>query len=248
LRAWQNHQPGWAAEAPNVHATIANNSTQYPVDAVDKENNQPANVGREFAAEQPLFPPSNLGGLRKLGRVFADRRIAWAIERGLQYLAAAQRSDGSWIPLWFGNQYHPAEENPVYGTGRVLLCYRDLDLLDCPQARRGAAFLAASRRPDGGWGTVGAADGVSSVEETAIAVEALLGYHQRAELQEAVSSGINWLIAAVKEGRHRRPAPIGLYFAKLWYHEALYPLVFTVAALGHAVRVQAAASAISLDA
>ena len=248
LRAWQNHQPRWAAEPSDSDTATATGSAQYQVDELNKENTRPANVERELASGHPLFQASNLRRLRKLGRVFAEQRIARAIERGLQYLAASQRSDGSWTPLWFGNQYHPAEENPVYGTGRVLLCYRDLDLLDCSQARRGAAFLAASRRPDGGWGTVGAADGVSSVEETAIAVEALLSYHQQAELQEAISSGINWLIAAVKAGRHRQPAPIGLYFARLWYHEALYPLVFTVAALGQAVRVQAAANAISLDA
>ena len=32
------------------------------------------------------------------------------------------------------------------------------------------------------------------------------------------------------------PAPIGFYFAKLWYYEKLYPLVFAVAALGQAIR------------
>jgi squalene-hopene/tetraprenyl-beta-curcumene cyclase len=31
-------------------------------------------------------------------------------------------------------------------------------------------------------------------------------------------------------------APVGFYFAKLWYYEKLYPLVFTVAALGDATR------------
>ena len=28
------------------------------------------------------------------------------------------------------------------------------------------------------------------------------------------------------------PAPIGLYFAKLWYFERLYPLIFSLDALG----------------
>ena len=28
------------------------------------------------------------------------------------------------------------------------------------------------------------------------------------------------------------PAPIGFYFAKLWYYERAYPLVFAVGALG----------------
>ena len=36
----------------------------------------------------------------------------------MRYLEGVQRSDGSWVPLWFGNQDHPAEENPLYGTAR----------------------------------------------------------------------------------------------------------------------------------
>jgi squalene-hopene/tetraprenyl-beta-curcumene cyclase len=31
-----------------------------------------------------------------------------------------------------------------------------------------------------------------------------------------------------------QPTPIGFYFAKLWYYERLYPLIFTVGALGRA--------------
>ena len=31
-----------------------------------------------------------------------------------------------------------------------------------------------------------------------------------------------------------RPSPIGFYFAKLWYYERLYPMIFTVAALARA--------------
>ena len=46
--------------------------------------------------------------------------------------------------------------------------------------------------------------------------------------------GIAWLIDAVESGRFREPSPIGFYFAKLWYFEKLYPLIFTVAALGRA--------------
>ena len=32
-------------------------------------------------------------------------------------------------------------------------------------------------------------------------------------------------------------APIGLYFAKLWYDEQIYPLAFTVAAVERASRL-----------
>jgi len=53
---------------------------------------------------------------------------------------------------------------------------------------------------------------------------------------EVVTRGLAWLIEAVESGRFRDPSPIGFYFAKLWYFEKLYPLIFTVAALGRAVR------------
>jgi hypothetical protein len=84
----------------------------------------------------------------------------------------------------------------------------------------------------------------SSVEETALAVEALLAacptFDPRNATEgvpySAVEKGLNWLIDRVEQGQHRQPAPIGFYFAKLWYYERLYPLTFTVAALGRACR------------
>jgi squalene-hopene/tetraprenyl-beta-curcumene cyclase len=167
-------------------------------------------------------------------------RIAASIERGLRYLAEKQREDGSWLPLWFGNQYQSGEENPWYGTSRVLLAYRDLGLLDEEHARQGVAFLAASTNSDGGWGAAGLAANdpraaISSVEETALVLEALLGWRREASLQPIIDKGLRFLVAAVADGRLKEPSPIGLYFAKLWYYERLYPLCFTVAALGSAL-------------
>jgi len=51
--------------------------------------------------------------------------------------------------------------------------------------------------------------------------------------------GLNWLIQRVESGQYLNASPIGFYFAKLWYHERLYPLVFTVAALGAALACSA---------
>ena len=42
-----------------------------------------------------------------------------------------------------------------------------------------------------------------------------------------------WLIDRTAEGRDFAPAPIGLYFARLWYYESLYPLIFSVDAFHH---------------
>ncbi len=48
-------------------------------------------------------------------------RIDDATARAMKYLAAVQREDGAFLPLWFGNQCDPREENAVYGTARVAL-------------------------------------------------------------------------------------------------------------------------------
>jgi squalene-hopene/tetraprenyl-beta-curcumene cyclase len=74
----------------------------------------------------------------------------------------------------------------------------------------------------------------SSVEETALAVEALLPVADREEYRQAVERGLEWLVTAVERGDHRNAAPIGFYFAKLWYYEKLYPIIFTASALGRA--------------
>ena len=74
----------------------------------------------------------------------------------------------------------------------------------------------------------GAADCPSSVEETALATEILL---RLVPERPEPWGGVRWLLEAVESGRWTTPAPIGFYFAKLWYHERLYPVIFAVAAL-----------------
>jgi len=55
-------------------------------------------------------------------------------------------------------------------------------------------------------------------------------------IRAAVAGGAEFLCRAVRQSKHHDPWPIGFYFAKLWYHERLYPTVFTTAALGAAER------------
>lgn len=75
----------------------------------------------------------------------------------------------------------------------------------------------------------------SSVEETALAVEALLMDLANDSTEKAVVKGLRWLVERVESGGYLENSPIGFYFAKLWYHEKLYPLIFTVSALGRAL-------------
>ena len=161
--------------------------------------------------------------------------LGWAAKptrRAFDYLAREQRSDGSWLPLWFGNQHAPDDINPTYGTARVLLAYCDLRFWkESEPARRAVAWLIANQNPDGGWG--GCLGTPSSVEETSLAVEALLA---ATDTGTAVERGLMWLCDAVEAGKLHEPTPIGFYFAKLWYFERMYPIVFAVSALGRARR------------
>ena len=97
--------------------------------------------------------------------------------------------------------------------------------------RRGVDWLLSAQNPDGGWG--GAVMVPSSIEETALAVEALAGMagSDAESVMDSIDRGCAWLIEHTAGGTRFAPAPIGLYFAKLWYSERLYPLIFTVAAL-----------------
>ena len=82
----------------------------------------------------------------------------------------------------------------------------------------------------------GGLPGGPSIEETSLAIEALLAAPDSPTTHASLEEGVRWLTAAIAQGRQRESAPIGLYFAKLWYYEKLYPLVFSVSALGQAVR------------
>ena len=151
--------------------------------------------------------------------------IDHAIIAGFRYLAHEQRPDGSWLPLWFGNEHVTGDENPVYGTARVLPAYEAFRLSGDEGAQRGQAWLLGAQNDDGGWG--GAKGAPSSVEETAQAVSALC---RCGDAEVAARRGLRWLAARLDAGTVGEPSPIGFYFAKLWYFEKLYPLIFAAEA------------------
>jgi squalene-hopene/tetraprenyl-beta-curcumene cyclase len=180
-------------------------------------------IGKKVLITDDLVPLIGIG-------VLTQENSQWYLKSGMEYLARHQVPDGSWLPLWFGNQHAPDDTNPTYGTARVLAAYRDLQHMDSEPAQRGIRWLLSNQNDDGGWG--GCKGTPSSLEETALAVEILLDAGSQAE--EAVNKGVSWLVEQVEAGELHHPTPIGFYFAKLWYFEKLYPIIFTVAALGRA--------------
>lgn len=154
-----------------------------------------------------------------------------AIARGFRFLASAQRSDGSWLPLWFGNQHAQNDENPLYGTARVLAAYEACGFTHNEQAKHGYAWVAANQNDDGGWGGIRGTP--STVEETGLAVESLLAGKND---PFALERGLEWLRESIASARVANTSPIGFYFAKLWYFEKLYPLIFAASALNKAAQ------------
>ncbi len=157
-------------------------------------------------------------------------RIIPATRHALDYLRKIQRADGSWIPLWFGNEHAKDEENPVYGTGMVvgyLSCTPALAEQCGDLIQRGRDYLLSQQKADGGFG--GDVRAPATIEETAVAARALLGGDERT--RKFALQAVDWLMSATKDGTHFPCAPIGLYFARLWYHERLYPVVWTAQAL-----------------
>lgn len=169
-----------------------------------------------------------------------QNRLVASVKRATAFLTRTQEPSGAWCPLWFGNEHESDESNRVYGTSRVLLALSEVGL--CPDAsQRAAQWLRSAQKADGGWGG-GLGEAPSSIEETGLAVEALAAWVEKnPEIREAVIPsilrGAEWLAGRVENGEWRSPSPIGFYFAKLWYYEELYPMIFCTAALGRAQRM-----------
>ena len=193
-----------------------------------------AHVLRALAAWQSKVPESQL---------------TRALNSGFEYLANTQHANGSWLPLWFGNQDDPNEENPIYGTSKVLLAYSDWGREEDEVAKRGLQWLVEQQNPNGGWGSSVASQDEqfddestatvialsyleSSVEETSLAVETIIAIDKGQKYREIIEKGLMWLLDKVEKDTWTNPSPIGFYFAKLWYYERLYPMIFTASALG----------------
>jgi squalene-hopene/tetraprenyl-beta-curcumene cyclase len=180
-------------------------------------------------------------------------RIDIALRSASVFLSNRQEASGAWTPLWFGNQFAADESNRTYGTSRVLLALLSMEghpsEMPRTQLQAGLRWLLRAQNPNGGWG--GEPETPSSIEETALAIETLSAcVHSHcnsnlwprsdvAGMLRAIRAGLSWLYHATDGGREFPASPIGFYFAKLWYFEQLYPLVYTVTALNRAEMISA---------
>jgi hypothetical protein len=162
-----------------------------------------------------------------------QRKISRSIVRASLYLHKCQSDTGYWLPLWFGNQLTEKKRNPVYGTARVTVYLEDcLTFSSLPEGLHvmvgkmvlsAKGYLESQQNTDGSWGGEKGIRG--SIEETSLAISALVQTHN-----ELCIKGLCWLSKETENGS-LYPSPIGLYFASLWYHEKMYPLVFYIEAL-----------------
>ena len=170
-----------------------------------------------------------------------------SMKRGVRFLRNVQRADGTWLPLWFGHQFNEDDENPLYGTSRVVRALGTIgeESSDCCQ--KAVRWILDNQNNDGGWSARRGLE--SSVEETGLALESLAlckkwshsvaGTAPRVLsttvpdhfLSNAIDRAAWWLAIRVKAGTIERPTPIGFYFARLWYFEDLYPIIFAAAGL-----------------
>lgn len=158
-----------------------------------------------------------------------------------RYLYNVQQHDGTFLPLWFGNQHREDESNPVYGTAKIIEALSTTDH-DEDYLQQAVQALLNMQNEKGGWDHQ-----QPSIEETGLALRALSEWLQHnsqsktgsssTDLQQqvinAIERGVTHLIELTQRGTHFEPSPIGFYFAKLWYFEDLYPVIWTVGALEH---------------
>ncbi|MFW6309535.1 MAG: prenyltransferase/squalene oxidase repeat-containing protein [Prolixibacteraceae bacterium] len=163
-----------------------------------------------------------------------NSRLEHLFSKALKYLKKNQLKDGSWLPLWFGNQLTEDHANPVYGTAKVTaylkdtlqhawLSHKSRDKLNV-MVGRGHQYLIAVQNENGSWG--GGKNIPGTMEETALAVSALASEKHL----KVCSAGLNWLDRFYRQNGFKS-APIGLYFASLWYDEKMYPKIFYLEAL-----------------
>ena len=162
-------------------------------------------------------------------------RCRKSITRMRSWLDKTMTDEGSWNPLWFGDQDATSqfrveglefreEANPVYGAATIIDYMKTAGITLTLDAKD---FLLKCQNPDGGWG--GNRGVPSKVTLTAKAIGALR--HFLPETDEAIRRAVDYLYDRYESGTLYSREPIGLYFSRLWYSEDLYNPIYILTAL-----------------
>ncbi|MFG0247898.1 MAG: prenyltransferase/squalene oxidase repeat-containing protein [Phycisphaeraceae bacterium JB051] len=154
-----------------------------------------------------------------------QKQVRIAKSRIVKYLKRTQAADGSFTPLWFGDQWASDKRAPVYGSAVVL------EHLSGDQAsdiiERAKQYLISKQHQSGGWGSWD--NDHDYVIFTARCVSALKPFE---DTHDAVTRGMTFLKPYLEHPESIPDEPIGLYFAHLWYDEKQYAPIFLAGCCG----------------
>lgn len=176
-----------------------------------------------FDRSAPDLTAHALRALQALGETALPQYRA-----GWEYLRKVQRKDGSFAPLWFGSETAADELNATYGTTHVLFACEGDAQYGKTVRTQALTWLRSIQNADGGFG--GCKGAPSTAEETGLALRALAGSGASPD-DAACMRAAKWLMDRQREDGSWDPAPIGFYFAVLWYHEEMYPLCYALGGL-----------------
>lgn len=177
----------------------------------------------QISSQFPVYMPSVDVSVHVLEALWRRSRSQDAcIWRGLTWLLAQQKEDGSFPASWY--------EGPVYSTAQVLellskwkFSWRSWNIaLQILGARTKAQeFLLNSQKTDGGWGSVG---------ETGLALGALWRYEKMLP-GDVLAKGASYLLQKQRSNGSYEPSYQGIY-AKAWnYEEPLSSALTSIRAL-----------------
>jgi prenyltransferase beta subunit len=147
--------------------------------------------------------------------------------RIIKWMQKTQSSQGTWMPLWFGDQDADNEQSPIYGTAVAL---EHLSIIESPIAQqmteKAINYLLSVQNADGGWG--GNINLPSKITLTAKVLSALVCNKIN---NQNTNLAFDFLYAKFRNGELYNAEPIGLYFSRLWYSEKMYNITFVLNAI-----------------
>ncbi|MFY4773667.1 squalene--hopene cyclase [Metabacillus sp. RGM 3146] len=214
----QNDDGGWPAFEKNVDSGLVH---LLPID------------GAEYILSDASSADLTGRTLEFLGSGTNLSKQDEVIKKGIRWLIADQKKDGSWYGRW-GICY-------IYGTWAALTGLASCQRIEEAAVQKGARWLKSIQNEDGGWGESCKSDmqkkyvplGRSTVTQTGWAVDALISISEKSSAE--IERGIQYLIQhAGRPVGWTGNYPKGQGMAGNFYiHYHSYDLIFPLLALSH---------------